>query len=124
MSLPQWTAVSGTSLGTIDERSNTAIDLPLADTTGTTVSLIAGELPPGLRISGFQIIGVPFEVNRTKTFEFTIRATTLAGVLDRTFSITVEGADAPEWITPEGPLNIGAVPSLDYWLDIKTQTLD
>jgi hypothetical protein len=119
MSLPQWTAVSGTSLGTIDERSNTAIDLPLADTTGTTVSLIAGELPPGLRISGFQIIGVPFEVNRTKTFEFTIRATTLAGVLDRTFSITVEGADAPEWITPAGPLNIGAVPSLDYWLDIQ-----
>lgn len=117
MSLPQWTKETGDSLGTINERENIAIDLPLADTTATTVSLIAGELPPGLRIDNFQIKGVPFEVNRTKIFEFTIRGTTLAGVLDRTFTITVEGPDAPVWITPEGPLNISAVPNLDYWLD-------
>lgn len=119
MSLPQWTTTSGTSLGTIQERSNIAIDIPLSDTTATTVSLIAGTLPPGLRIENFQIKGVPFEVDRTKTFEFTLRATTLAGVLDRTFSITVEGPDAPQWLTPAGPLNIGAVPNLDFWLDTR-----
>lgn len=117
MSLPQWTQKTGTSLGTIQERTNTAIDIPLADTTATTVSVIAGELPPGLRIDEYQIKGVPFEVNRTKEFEFTIRATTIAGVLDRTFTLTVEGEDAPQWLTPAGPLNIGAVPNLDYWLD-------
>lgn len=119
MALPQWTVLSGTKLADIDERKNTSIPLPLADTVGITVSVIAGKLPPGLRIENSVIQGVPFEVNRTIDYEFTVRATSADGVLDRTLTITVNGEDAPVWLTPEGVLNIGAKPTGEYWVDLR-----
>lgn len=119
MSLPQWTELSGTKLADIDERKNISIPLPLADTNGITVGVIAGKLPPGLRIENFAIQGVPFEVNRTTDYEFTIRATGSSGILDRTFVLTVNGEDAPVWLTPEGVLNIGAKPTGEYWVDLR-----
>lgn len=71
-----------------------------------TLSLISGKLPPGLSISGLTIKGIPFEVNKTKTFRFVLRATNVSGISDRTYSITIEGADAPVWITPAGDLEL------------------
>jgi len=38
---------------------------------------------------------------------FVIRARTTAGVLDRTFNITIEGPDNPNWVTPAGRLPVG-----------------
>jgi hypothetical protein len=119
MALPQWTALSGTKLADIDERRNISIPLPLVNTSGITVRVIAGKLPPGLRIESFAIQGVPFEVNRSTDYEFTLRATSTEGVLDRTFTITVNGEDAPVWLTPEGVLNIGAKPTGEYWVDLR-----
>jgi len=119
MALPQWTVLSGTKLADIDERKNIEIPLPLASTTGVTVSVIAGKLPPGLRIENYALKGVPFEVNRTTDFEFTIRASTVDGVLDRTLVITVDGEDAPVWLTPEGVLNIGAKSTGEHWVDLR-----
>ena len=119
MALPQWTIISGKnySLGSINERNTVSLDLPLATTDGVTVRVIAGSLPPGLRIEDFKIKGVPFEVNRSKDFNFTIRASTNEGIADRTFSLNVQGYDAPVWQTPEGLLNIGVKPSGQYWID-------
>lgn len=122
MTLPQWTVRSGSiynfGVNNINERSSVSIPLPLASTESITVKVIAGELPPGLRIEDYKIKGTPFEVSRTTDFEFTIRASTTAGISDRTFSLTIDGYDAPQWQTPEGALSISTVPSGQYWLDI------
>lgn len=71
------------------------------------VEVISGQLPPGLRISGHKIVGVPFEVNRLKNFRFVLRATNVSGLSDRTYSITIDGADNPIWVTPQGDLQVG-----------------
>lgn len=71
------------------------------------VEVISGQLPPGLRISGLKIVGVPFEVNRLKNFRFVLRATNVSGLSDRTYTITVDGADNPIWVTPVGDLQVG-----------------
>jgi len=119
MALPQWTERSGTRLADLDERSNITLPLPLSSTSGVTITIIAGVLPPGLRIENYTITGVPFEVARTTDFEFTLRATTDDGVLDRTFILGVFGADAPQWLTPEGTLNIGEELTGDFWVDTR-----
>lgn len=119
MALPQWTVRTGQELAEIEERSNVTIRLPLATDVGVTVAVIAGMLPPGIRIDGITLRGVPFEVNRTSDFKFTVRATTVEGVSDRTFTIRVNGADAPTWFTPEGLLNVNAPSVGQYWIDSR-----
>ena len=86
--------------------------------------VIAGELPSGVQVAADGLIvgipkavanvqGVPLEVARDTTNRFAVRAYTtkvIAGatvinrLADRTFSITVSGQDAPEWITPAGQI--------------------
>ena len=119
MALPQWTSQSGTRLADLDERINVTLPLPLAFTSGVTITKIAGELPPGIRIENYTLTGVPFEVKRSIDFEFTLRASTEDGVLDRTFIIGVTGADAPQWLTPAGTLNIGEELTGDFWVDTR-----
>ena len=102
-----WSVKTGYSLGTLQERRVTSITLPTTgDLTGITFSKISGSLPAGLRIENNQIVGTTFEVSRSTVSTFVIRASKIvngiADISDRTFSITVEGADAPRWITP-GP---------------------
>jgi hypothetical protein len=74
---------------------------------GVTYELISGILPPGTRLSGAKIVGTPFEVPRSTVFNFCIRATSVDGVTDRTFSITIEGADLPSFQTAAGDLPLG-----------------
>jgi hypothetical protein len=105
--LPNWTVASNTDLGTFSERNNVSINLPLANTSGVTTTVISGALPGGLRLENNIITGTPFEVVKNKTSTFVIRASTVEGILDRTFTITVEGPDNPVFITPEGRLPIG-----------------
>lgn len=104
MAKPVWTTSAG-SLGTIQER--TTQSLALSATNATSFTLISGTLPSGLRLENSSIIGTPFEVSDTTTSQFVIRASNSEGSIDRTFSITVEGEDAPFWLTPEGTLPIG-----------------
>lgn len=108
MSLNIWTKQSGYSFGTFQERLAFNQQLPIDNSiTGVTFKVISGKLPPGLRIDGTSIVGSPFEVPKATTFTFCIRASKNNQIADRTFSITVEGEDAPEFITPSGFLNIG-----------------
>lgn len=104
-----WTQPNGSSLGIKEETKTTSIALPIAsdDLADTTVALISGSLPPGLRIEGLNIIGTPSEVPRVTEFKFVLRARYNEELADRTFSITIFGEDAPEWITAEGDLPIG-----------------
>jgi hypothetical protein len=86
--------------------------------------IIAGELPSGVQVAANGLIvgipkaiasvqGVPLEVARDITSRFAVRAytTTTIGTVtvinrlaDRTFSITVTGQDAPEFVTPSGTI--------------------
>ena len=73
-----------------------------------SLEVISGQIPPGLRIQGLKLVGTPYEVANKKTFRFVLRANNADGLSDRTYSITIEGADAPVWITPDGDLPVGA----------------
>tara|TARA_B110000503_G_C7166673_1_gene422210 strand:+ start:1359 stop:4685 length:3327 start_codon:yes stop_codon:yes gene_type:complete len=105
--LPSWTVPTNYSFGTLQERVMTSLALPLSSTEGVTTTVISGSLPAGLRLENNVILGTPFEVSRTVTSKFVIRASTIEGILDRTFNITVEGQDEPVWVTAEGNLPIG-----------------
>lgn len=109
--IPLWTIRSGYNLGTISERSIIDIPLPLNYTNRLPelfeIELITGNLPPGLRIVNRKIIGSAFEVARITEFNFVVRAKYLKQIEDITFSVTIEGRDAPQWITNEGLLPVG-----------------
>jgi hypothetical protein len=107
--LTVWTQLSGYSLGTHQERVelNPSISLPTNGTTGVTYKLISGALPGGIRLVGSTLVGSPYEVSRTTEFKFCIRASKNGEISDRTFSMTIEGSDAPVFVSPEGALAIG-----------------
>ena len=104
-----WTTPAG-DLGTLEERIT--VSIPLQATTNTenniTYSIIAGSLPTGLLLTNGVIKGTPAEVIKFTTSKFVVRADDgTNGCMDRTFSLSVDGSDFPEWITEEGFLNVG-----------------
>lgn len=103
-----WITQSG-SLGTLVERISTNISLAATSSANGTLTftVIAGKLPPGLRLNNNLIFGSPAEVNAYTVSKFVIRAADGFGIADRTFTLAVDGADAPQWITKEGFLNVG-----------------
>ena len=100
-----WTVTPGHNLGTYQESITQTIALPVV--TGCTLSVISGKLPGGLRISGDNLLGTPFEVNYLRTFTFVIRAIKDNVKEDMTLKIQIDGSDEPTWVTPEGPLGLG-----------------
>lgn len=100
-----WTKKSGTKLAVLQERNTTVINLPVDP--GATVKLLGGEIPRGMRLTDNYIEGTPFEVPRNTVYRFVLRATLDGVTQDRTYNIEVQGADAPDWVTPEGLLPIG-----------------
>ena len=97
-----WTTPSG-SLGTIDER--VSYSKTLLATNATSFSLLAGSMPSGLYVSsGGEIKGTPSEVAQDTKSTFVIRASDGTTSADRTFSLTVEGPDAPSFTTPAGTI--------------------
>jgi YHYH protein len=77
-------------------------------------SVISGDLPGGLRLSGSSIIGTPYDVFDVTEFRFVIRAENLDGITDRTLYITITGPTLPQWETPAGDLPVGVNGS--YWI--------
>lgn len=102
-----WLTPAG-SLGVLTERKIVQIPLSAISNTGEiSYSLQAGSLPRGLRISGSFITGSPTEVKKFTEFRFVIRAEDNSDKKDRTFSLSIDGSDAPVWITPDGFLPVG-----------------
>ena len=89
------------------ERKTLEISLPVENSTGVIYNIISGKLPLGLRLESNKIVGSAFEVPRVTDFTFCIRASKDGQISDRTFTITIEGEDKPEFVTPAGLLNIG-----------------
>jgi hypothetical protein len=125
MAQPVWITPAG-SLGIIPEGVFYQIPLQAYEPSAQTVRyrVIAGELPAGVQcaenglITGVPLAiaslqGVPQEVNRDVVSKFAIRAYTVKTVngqtvidrlADRTFTLTVTGPDAPEFVTPPGTI--------------------
>jgi hypothetical protein len=126
MAQPVWVTPAG-SLGTVAEGVFFQVPLIAVEpTVGEPVlyQVIAGQLPAGVQcapngtITGIPqavvtIQGVPDLVSRDVTSKFAVRAYTeqvIGGIrvinrlADRTFTLTVTGQDAPEFVTPSGSL--------------------
>ena len=103
-----WITPQG-DLGTYTER--VIVDPILLEATSDvgeiTFTVIAGSLPRGLRLVGNAIKGSPTEVRRFTINRFVIRADDGIDIEDRTFSISVDGSDVPEWVTKAGYLQVG-----------------
>jgi hypothetical protein len=144
MAQPVWLTPAG-NLGTYPE--GVFFQFPLLaeePELGATVlyQVIAGELPNGVQVAANGLIvgipkaianvqGVPLEVARDITSKFAVRAyttktignvTVINRLADRTFSITVTGQDAPEFITPSG--NIATVFDGTLITDLQIQYTD
>ena len=97
-----WTTTAG-SLGTIEER--VAYTRTLTATGATAFTVHAGALPSGLYVTADGVLkGTPSEVAQNTKSTFVIRATDGTTGADRTFSLTVEGPDAPSFTTPAGTI--------------------
>ena len=102
-----WITSAG-SLGLLTERIIIDIALNATSNIGpVSFSLIAGNLPRGLRLTNGRIVGSPTEVKIYTESKFVIRANDGQDIEDRTFTLAVDGSDAPIWITEEGFLNVG-----------------
>jgi hypothetical protein len=110
----RWITPPG-NLGIYPERITVNIPLSATSDSGDiTYNVIAGRLPRGLRLRNNSIVGSPTEVRVFTTSRFVIRASSNLDIEDRTFSITIDGDDIPQWITKEGFLNVG--PSNAYFV--------
>ncbi len=101
-----WTVNTGHSLGTFQESLTQTISLPVVNTVDS-ISLISGQLPGGLRLTGTDLVGTPFEVNALTTFTFVLRAKKGRKQEDITLNLTIDGQDEPQWVTAEGDLPLG-----------------
>lgn len=110
-----WRVETGQSIAVLQERIKVDLPLPLANGSlqkNLKFKIISGALPTGLYLEDRFIRGVAVEVVRPTVSTFVVRAEEFNNsgkritVEDRTYSITVEGFDPPEWITPAGPIRI------------------
>lgn len=105
-----WSTSAG-SLGVINERDFYSLQLEAntLDSTSLTYSRIAGTLPPGIRLTSTGLLqGVPFEVAKRSLYTFVIRASDGTNIADRTFSLQIQGADAPSFTTAAGELDLSS----------------
>lgn len=131
-----WRFESGYNLGTLQERRKVELVIPLANESlnkELRFFIISGNLPSGLVLEGNKIVGVPLEVVRPTTSTFVIRAQEVSSIgspkiEDRTYSLTVEGFDVPEWRTPAGPLSLNGTQKLfildNTYVDFKLSAVD
>ena len=122
--MSHWTQSTGTTLLTTNEEETVSLGLPLAVGISPTIEIIAGALPPGLRIYQNNIIGTPLQVERTTTFTFVLRATVGTNIDDRTYRIVIEGPDDPIWKTKEGRLPIGNSPINNRYFILDNEIID
>ncbi len=121
-----WTVGNNHTLGTYQESLTQTIALPIQN--ADSVSLISGEIPGGLRLDGFNLVGTPYEVKTLKTFSFVLRAKKGNFIDDRNIKIIIDGADAPTWVTNEGGLPLG--PNNKFYIldssrvDFQLQVID
>ena len=73
----------------------------------TSITLISGKLPIGLRLLNGAIVGNPGEVKTVVESRFVMRLKNSHDTIDRTFKLLVNGPNSPEWITTAGLIPAG-----------------
>ena len=119
MATPVWTTTAG-KIATIDEQASFSLQLEAntSDSTAITYSVIAGSLPAGMQVTTDGLLtGTPAEVAKRTLYTFVVRATAGTAITDRTFSLDVQGADAPTFTTASGQLLLDDSTSVGlYWV--------
>ena len=119
MATPVWTTTAG-KIATIDEQVAFSLQLEAntSDSTAITYSLIAGSLPAGMQVTTDGLLtGTPAEVAKRTLYTFVVRATAGTSITDRTFSLDVQGADAPTFTTASGQLQLDDSTSVGlFWV--------
>jgi hypothetical protein len=108
MATPVWSTTAG-KLASIDEQVAYSLQLEAntSDSTAITYSVIAGNPPPGMRVTTDGLLtGTPAEVAKRTLYTFVVRATSGAQITDRTFSLDVKGSDTPTFTTASGQLQL------------------
>jgi hypothetical protein len=114
MTAPTWITSAG-SIGTLNEGSPFSFALVADNNAGSpfTYTLISGSLPPGLTLdapSGTVYGNIPLSPF-SGIYQFTVRATNVDGIADRTFSITV----IEDGIVWHSPSNLGIFLNQSYF---------
>ena len=119
MATPVWSTTAG-KIATIDEQVAYSLQLEAntSDSTAITYSMIAGSLPAGMQVTADGLLtGTPAEVAKRTLYTFVVRATAGTAITDRTFSLDVQGADAPVFTTASGRLQLDDSTSVGlYWV--------
>ena len=119
MATPVWTTTAG-KIATIDEQVAYSLQLEAntSDSTAITYSVIAGSLPAGMQVTTDGLLtGTPAEVAKRTLYTFVVRATAGTAITDRTFSLDVQGSDAPVFTTAAGQLQLDDSTSVGlYWV--------
>jgi hypothetical protein len=108
MATPVWTTTAG-KLATFTEDSTYSLQLEAntSDSTAITYSVIAGSLPTGMSVTSTGLLtGTPAQVAKRTLYTFVVRATAGSTVTDRSFSLDIEGQDAPTFTTASGQLQL------------------
>jgi len=128
MAQPVWIEPAAGNLGTIPEGVFYQIPLIAVDPgpapKQVKFTVVAGLLPPGMTVtttglltgvpqSAGEVRGIPFDVNADTQSKFVVRAfteqtingtTVIDRLADRTFTLTINGQDGPQFTTPSGLL--------------------
>ena len=119
MATPVWSTTAG-KIATIDEQVAFSLQLEAntSDSTAIVYSVIAGSLPAGMQVTTDGLLtGTPAEVAKRTLYTFVVRATAGTAITDRTFSLDVQGADAPVFTTASGQLLLDDSTSVGlYWV--------
>ena len=119
MATPVWTTTAG-KIATIDEQASFSLQLEAntSDSTAIIYSVIAGSPPPGMQVTSTGLLtGTPAEVAKRTLYTFVVRATAGTTITDRTFSLDVQGADAPTFTTASGQLRLDDSTSVGlFWV--------
>jgi len=119
MATPVWTTTAG-KIAIIDEQVAYSLQLEAntSDSTAITYSVIAGSLPAGMQVTTDGLLtGTPAEVAKRTLYTFVVRATAGTAITDRTFSLDVQGSDAPVFTTASGQLQLDDSTSVGlYWV--------
>ena len=119
MATPVWTTTAG-KIATIDEQVAYSLQLEAntSDSTAIAYSVIAGSLPAGMQVTSTGLLtGTPAEVAKRTLYTFVVRATAGTTITDRTFSLDVQGSDAPTFTTASGQLLLDDSTSVGlYWV--------
>ena len=118
MAIPVWTTTAG-KLATYQEDSSYSLQLEAntSDSTAITYSILAGTLPTGMSLTSAGLLaGIPSQVEKRTLYTFVVRATSGSTITDRTFSLEVEGQDAPTFTTASGQLQLDDATRVGlYW---------